>query len=278
MIYVSTGGLKLRAIDAIKLLKKNKINNIELSGGIYETNLEKKLTKIKNIKTSFHNYFPVPKKSFVLNLGSTNKIILAQTIKHCRLAIRLSAKLGIKYYSLHAPFRISLKPEDLGKVKKRYKLEKKHRVEKIFKNSLDHLLEYSKKKGVKILIENNVISPDNYKKFKSNPFLLVSPKEISNFFTNYRNDVGLLFDVAHFKVSSKTMGFDLTKGYNKIYKFINAYHLSDNNGFQDNNLFFSKNSWFIKKIKKNCLFYTIEVYSKDFKRIKKLINLIKKHI
>jgi len=92
------------------------------------------------------------------------------------------------------------------------------------------------------------------------------------------NDIGLLFDVAHFKVSSKTLGFNLHKGYKKIYKFIKAYHLSDNDGYNDNNSFFSNKSWFIKKLKKKCLFYTLEVYSDDFDRIKKQINLVKKFI
>ena len=177
MIYVSTGGLKLSATSSIKLLKENNIKNIELSGGIYEKDLKKKLLNLKKIKLSIHNYFPVPKLPFVLNIGSTDKKILNKSLKHVCNAINLSSILGIKHYSLHAPFRISLSTDDLGKIKKKYKIENKNKIEKIFKDSLNKLICYAKKKKVKLLIENNVISKENYKKYSTNPFLLTSPND-----------------------------------------------------------------------------------------------------
>ncbi len=43
-LYISTGGLRdLTPIQAIKKLNQNNIFNIELSGGKYEKNIEKKL-------------------------------------------------------------------------------------------------------------------------------------------------------------------------------------------------------------------------------------------
>ena len=127
-------------------------------------------------------------------------------------------------------------------------------------------------------MENNVISEKNLKEFRVNPFLLTNPKEIEKFFSNLDNNIGLLFDVAHFKVSSNSEKFDLKRGYKKIYKYIKAIHLSDNDGKADTNSTIKKNSWFLKILKKNLDYYSIEVYSKNIKLLKSQINLIKNHL
>ena len=77
-LFISTGGFKdLTPTQAIKKLNKNNIFNIELSGGKYEKNVGNKILKINNknnIRT--HNYFLYPKKNFVINLASENKLIV----------------------------------------------------------------------------------------------------------------------------------------------------------------------------------------------------------
>ena len=95
MIYVSTGGFsKENPFKIIKKLNKNKIFNIELSSGLYSRNLKTKLSKLKK-KNNFliHNYFPVPKNPFVLNLASLNKSINKKSFNHVKKAIILSSQL-----------------------------------------------------------------------------------------------------------------------------------------------------------------------------------------
>lgn len=128
------------------------------------------------------------------------------------------------------------------------------------------------------MVENNVISDKNFREFKENPFLLTNPKEIKKFFSKLDSNIGLLLDVAHFKVSSNSEKFNLKKGYKQIFKFIKAIHLSDNNGKADTNSKIKKDSWFLKILKKNLDYYSIEVYSKNIKLLKSQINLIKKNI
>ena len=114
--------------------------------------------------------------------------------------------------------------------------------------------------------------------FKTNPLLLTTPSEILNFFKKlkyYKLDIGLLLDVAHLKVSSKTLGFNLQKAHRDLSKIITAYHLSDNNGFQDSNQKFDKKSWFWKNLKKKVKFFTIEVYNVDYKVYLNLIKILK---
>ena len=75
-IYTSTtflpNGNKIS--KAISQLINNKIYNIELgSNHIYEKNYNYLLNK--NCNFLIHNYFPVPKKSFVINIASLDKKI-----------------------------------------------------------------------------------------------------------------------------------------------------------------------------------------------------------
>ena len=86
----------------------------------------------------------------------------------------------------------------------------------------------------------------------------------------------LLLDVGHLKVSSKTQGFNLVKGHEMLKPYIEGYHLSDNNGLQDSNSEFTKKSWFYSKMKKNIKYISIEVYTKNLKKLRSLQNLIRK--
>ena len=56
-----------------------------------------------------------------------------------------------------------------------------------------------------------MITKKNLDLFKDNPLLLTNPKEIINFFKLLPKDIGLLLDVGHLKVSSKSENFDLKK-------------------------------------------------------------------
>lgn len=119
MIFVSTGNLIINATNTskkIKILNNSKIYNIELSSGKYEQNLEKKLMNNKKSTFLVHNYFPVPKKGFVFNLSSKNVIIQKQSLNLAKKSIRLTRKLGAKYYSFHGGFLVDPKINQLGKV------------------------------------------------------------------------------------------------------------------------------------------------------------------
>ncbi len=282
-IYISTGGYKdKKGTEVFDKLKSEGIENIEFSGGIYIKNFEKHF--YKNIKsynncTQLHNYFPPPSKSFVFNLSSKNKIISKASIDLVKKNIIRSKKIGTQFYSFHAGFRIDPNFKDLGKQINRGMLITKKEALNIFYKRVIELSKFAKKYGIKLFIENNVISKKNLKKFKTNPFLLTTPNEIISFFNKLSkksNNIGLLLDVAHLKVSSKTLKFDLQKAHSSLKKYINAYHLSDNNGITDSNKKFSKNAWFWKHFKKKTDFITIEVYNVSGKEYADLLEIVKK--
>tara|TARA_B100001063_G_C16777560_1_gene566924 strand:+ start:425 stop:1288 length:864 start_codon:yes stop_codon:yes gene_type:complete len=282
-VFLSTGGFKnVKANKTIINYKKKNIFNIELSGGIYDKDINKNLLSFKkknpNIKFLIHNYFPPPKKPFVLNLASFNKNIEKLTINHYFKSIKLCRKLNIDIYSFHAGFRIDPKPKELGKKFKNNKLNDRAKTLKKFSENLKKICIYAKKNKVNVLIENNVITKKNLKSFKDDPFLLSHPKEIKEFFNKFPYKIGLLLDVAHLKVSSRSLNFNLKKSHESLKKYIKAYHLSDNNFIVDSNEAITHKSWFLKSLKKKLNYYTIEVYKKDLNKLKQQVDLVKKYL
>ena len=279
MIYLSTGGFqKLTPQSVIQKYNKIGINSIELSGGkyVHSQKIIKFLKEKHNINFALHNYFPVPKKKIVINLGSFEKKIFKKTFLNIKKSIDISSKLKSKYFGFHAGFLFDPNIKDLGKKFTDVRLQDRKKTINLFLTRVNLLAKEAKKKNVKILIENNVITIENFKKFKQNPLLLTHPDEIIKFFKKCDKDVGLLLDVGHLKVSAKTLGFDLLKAHEMLKPYIKGYHLSDNNGLRDSNKEFTKKSWFYDKLKKNVKYISIEVYTKNIKKLKSLQNLIRK--
>lgn len=278
-IFVSTSAIGNKNLHTIvNTFNKHKIKNIELSYGIHEKSFEKNFKKFyKKNNFIFHNYFPKPEKDFVINLASTNKEIRTKSLKFIKKNINFSSKYKIKYYSFHAGFLIDPDPKSLGGSIPKVLIQPKKKSIKLFISSVNALSRYAKEKKVQLFVENNVISKANLKKFKKNPLLMTEPKEIKNIMCKLPKNVKLLMDVAHLKVSSKTLKFNLIKSFKDLKKFTGAYHLSDNNGIIDNNKDIRRNSWFIDLIS-FVDFISIEVANKNLKSIKKQVNLIQKKI
>lgn len=278
-VFISTGHYKYAdpTLTLKKFLKEN-IYDIEFSGGLPMSlkNEKKFFNKLENYEMRLHNYFPPPKKKFVINLASRDEKILKKSIKHIKKSIVYSKKINAKFFSFHAGFRIDPHVNKLGRKFNKVEMTRKNMAEKIFLDSVKKISAFALKHGIKILIENNVINKKNLFLFKGNPMLLTHPTDIINFFKKTPNNVELLLDVGHLKVSSKTEGFHLTRSMKKLNKIVSGYHLSDNDFKEDKNLSFTKNSWFIKYLKKDLEYYTIEVYDKNISKLKKIKNFLEK--
>jgi len=281
MIYISSGNLKIKknnTSEIIKILNDNKIYNIELSSGKYDGLIEKKI--LKNNKSNFliHNYFPVPKIGFVFNLSSKNPIIQKKSLNLAKKAIRLSKKLGSKFFSFHGGFLVDPMINRLGREFNFTKIYSRKESIKLFIKNVRILYQYAKKFDVKLLIENNVLTEKNLNIFKCNPFLFIESKEIIAILQKFNSDVKLLVDLGHLKVSSKTLKFDKKKFLKKCNRYIEAYHISDNNSLEDQNDLITSKSWFWKSIKKNAKFYSLEIKTKSLKDIKNQCKIINRNL
>jgi hypothetical protein len=81
------------------------------------------------------------------------------------------------YYSFHAGFLCDINPQDLGKRIKKKKLNPREICKKLFIDRVSYIAKKANKLGIKIMIENNVITKGNIKEFGENPFLMSEPVE-----------------------------------------------------------------------------------------------------
>lgn len=196
-----------------------------------------------NIKKIIHNYFPAPEYPFVLNLASSNNNIRETSINHCKQGINLAKESSENIFSVHAGFCIDPVVSELGrKINYSTNYKKELHIQHFF-NSLNELLEYSSLEGVKLLIENNVISEENLIN-QNNPLLCCSSSEIIKTMEQINNpNLMLLLDTAHLKVSCNTLNLNLISEVEKLLPYIGAVHHSDNNGYVDNNIQLNNDYW-----------------------------------
>ncbi len=280
MIYISTGGFnKKSVIEVIKSLSQYDINAFELSGGIYTENLESQLKILSNkFKFTVHNYFPPPKKPFVLNLASLDETIYQKSLNHIKKSIKLASSIKSPFYSFHAGFLIDPKVKELGKTIKSNNLYNRDKCLERFIYALKILSQYASKYKIKLLVENNVITQSNLRKFDSNPLLMTDIESTKEIIKNFDQNLYFLVDVAHLKVSANTLDFDAC-AYLEIFKDkIGGYHLSDNDGLSDSNKEISKSSWFWSYLRNDLRYYTLEVYDQNPKVLFSQLELAREKI
>ncbi len=275
-IYISTGGFKeLSADKTSEKFFENGITEIELSGGVYEPNLIENLSNLINrgMKFQLHNYFPPPEKPFVLNLASNDTEIQKLSLNHVFKAIQSCGKLKSNTYSFHSGFLCDFKVSEIGKKINKRALYNREKSKNIFQENIIKISEVAKKNGINIMIENNVLSRKNIEEFKGNPFLMCDPEETKEIAKNLPNNVSLLVDVAHLKISSNSLNFKIEDFFSNCNSFIKGYHLSDNDGLSDTNGKISKNSWFWNYLNKDLNYYSLEIYKESFDVLNKTKNL-----
>ncbi len=284
MIYVSTACLSEKNLKQnLKLFNKLNVKNIELTGNIlYEKNYKKILQNYKfKHKFNFliHNYFPIPKKPFMLNLGTENSYLNKKSVDNCLKSIEICNELKLKKFSVHAPFLVNFKTSEAGKKIKERKISSKSKILKIFKKNFNLLKKYVDY-DLKLYVENNVLSKENFLNFnKQNPLMLTSFKD----YDDMRQEVNFmpLLDTGHLKVSCKTLKLDFTKEFKNFAKYTDFIQVSDNNSLSDQNKKIKYGSLIyklLKTLKNKKITYSIEVYGKmkNFLDTIKTLNRINK--
>lgn len=280
MIFISTGGYYERsAYESARELIANGFFNIELSGGQFSESLHQDLLKLKGQAClQIHNYFPPPRVPFVFNLGSLNIETADAAMQHARKAITWAADFSQPVYSFHAGFLLDPAPKELGRrIGKRELFDRETSLEK-FISRVNELAEFSRDLGVELLVENNVLSHSNYKEFGENPLLMVTPDEAVRIMESTLSNVNMLVDVAHLKVSARTLGFDPISMFTKCQKWIHAYHLSDNDGLSDSNQEVREDSWFWEHLQRDLKYYSLEIYKTDLDHMKRQFALTQKKL
>jgi sugar phosphate isomerase/epimerase len=267
-IYVSSYGLGFSRIDqTVKCLAEAGIREIELTGGSdWYADLEEGLFDLqKEFDLTFrcHNYFPPPKKHFVLNLASLDDEVWKMSKDHCQKALTLSGKMGAREYGVHAGFLIDIKLDELGKAVENRELFDRERALDRFAKTVEELNEFSSNLGLQLYMENNVINGRTLAKFGGiNPLLLCDSIAVTEM--QKRVKFSLLLDVAHLKVSCHSLNLDFEQELLKLAEKSDYLHISDNDGLADSNeTVFAESDLgsLLKKVALEKKKITIEIYS-----------------
>lgn len=279
MIYVSSACVKATKIkDAVEILQKEGFSNIELSGGTqpYEQMLDDLLELKDKYQLNYlcHNYFPPPQEAFVLNLASLDEEIAEKSLVHCFNAIDLSKKLGAKKFAVHAGFLINIPVNQIGKKIDQLPFFDERKGYLQFEKNLAELIAYAGE-DVKIYIENNVISSDNFKRFKQkDPFFYTSAENLGKI--DNKLNFEILLDVAHLKVSCHSLNLDFKAHLKQLFDKTDYIHISDNDGLSDLNLGLERDGDLheaLKQIWKKNKTVTLETYD-GMERLKETYKLI----
>ena len=265
MIYISSSCVNnARIRESVEELAANGFQNIELSGGteFYE-NFENDLLELKDrykLNYRCHNYFPPPKKPFVFNLASLNNETFKASFNHLQKAIILSNKLGADKFAFHAGSFIDIKLNEIGKkLSKDNLFDKKKSIERFCKAYIDIK---KQSKNVSLFIENNVFSRTNADTYDGeNPFMMTNFNEYKTL--KEKINFNLLLDVAHLKVSAKTLKLDWEDEFEKMMDASSYIHVSNNDGFHDLNNQLTKTSILASMLKQSDnqnKDFTLEIY------------------
>jgi sugar phosphate isomerase/epimerase len=276
MIYTSTGGFRGKtAFETSRQLLDEGINCIELSAGTYSESLLSDLKALtKDIRFQVHNYFPPPANPFVINLGSLDPEIGDRSVAHVKQALEWCQVLGGDHYSFHAGFLLDPKVDELGRKIINRNLFDRDACTEIFIDRVSHLAGIAQEAGITLMVENNVLSAKNAIEFEKNPLLMCDPDESRKIMTMMPSNVGLLIDVAHLKVSSRSLGFDPGRMFDQCRERIAGYHLSDNDGLEDSNQPFTEDAWFWPNLKADVGYYTVEVYGQPPAKLLQQVKLV----
>lgn len=248
MIYASTSCLKNPKIlsKVLDEYQKGEIENVEL--GSVHASFDVNILKKYDFNFLIHNYFPPPKKPFNFNLASQNPKIHSQSIRLAKSAIGLCRKIDSPLYTFHAGFTTD--PQTLGKPFSKEKIPSRSKSLTTFIDSVQVLVDFSKKYGIKIAIEPNVVQKFNLIRNRNELLLLAEYDEIELFYKFFKkSDVGILLDLGHTAVTSYWLNFDKNNFVLQCKGKVSAVHISNNNGKYDQHRSITKNCWQSSKLK-----------------------------
>ncbi len=249
-IFVSTNCIPgLQSISSrVSMYQNCGFNAIELGGGI--TVDDSSLSQITRTGAKFliHNYFPPPQETFVLNLASENNDILKRSLDMVSNAIDFAVHIGAPFYSVHAGFITD--PEFFDGTSFVFPSprspDQADCAVSRFTTAMKTVVDYAERRGIGILIENNVCS----EQLRGKLLLQTAEEFLSLFSVLQSSHLGLLLDTGHLNVSAHTLGFDRASFIDKMVPYIKAMHIHDNNGIADTHQPIEPSSWVLEILRR----------------------------
>lgn len=278
MIYVSSSCLKNKYIvETVRQLAEHGIKNIELSGGTeYYDDLEndlKRQQRIYGLNYTCHAYFPPHKNDIVVNLASCNDDIYRESIQHYKDCIAFLNRLEIRTLSIHAGFFIEISSDEIGKLIKTNTIYNKENSYERFICAYENIRELCLQNDIRLYLENNVLSEENYRQFRYRNYLMMTDSgTIAEM--KKKLEFNLLLDYGHLCVSSGTLGLSFQEECGKLGREAGWIHVSDNNGVKDLHLPLNQKSEIMKEVKRNHRIEDINITLETVGTIKEISDSI----
>ena len=244
--YVSSTFLpdESNIIDFLEIFYEKGIKNIELGSNhifcedIYNYDFIK-------FNTLVHNHFPPSKNNLIINITSDDEYIRKSSVDFIKKSISFSKDISAKLYTFHPGFKSDPISTSNSKLNYDFIWEEKNDefnnnlIKKLFKNSLDQIINHSKKIGQQIAIETEgSIS-------KSKLLLMQNLDDVEKFKQDYYpDDIGINLNIGHLNLAKKKYNFDEIEFYNLINDYIVAFECSHNSSNEDEHLPLIENDWY----------------------------------
>lgn len=250
MIYISTACLKGKYIgEILARFAENGIINIELSGGTeyYGTLFDdlKKFQDTYGVRYACHAYFPPPKEHFVVNLASCNDEIYTKSIEHYQNCIQMIRQLDCNTLSVHAGFYVEISPTQIGgELNDGIIYDHNAAIDRMC-SAYKKLEKECRQYNIIMYLENNVLNPDNFKRFHQVNQLMMTDYDAYQELAS-QMDFNLLLDIGHLHVSCGTMKKDFQYECRCFAEKACWLHISENNGQYDQHQPLLRNSEIVK--------------------------------
>ncbi|MBT6113839.1 MAG: sugar phosphate isomerase/epimerase, partial [Candidatus Marinimicrobia bacterium] len=231
--------------EALELCKEAGVQSVEIgSNHCYEESYG--YLSVYDFEYLVHNYFPIPQKSFVLNIASFDEIIRTMSIKHIKRAIDLCEKINAKLYSFHPGFLTDPKGSnntnsnfDFQWDENQLSVSNFKKAKELMYNALDEVVDYAESKKINIAIETEGSLN------KKDHLLMQQPKEYEEFMGKYSNsDIGINLNIGHLNLAANAFDFNRFDFIKLIQNYIVAMELSHNDGVEDQHLPLQANAWY----------------------------------
>ena len=231
--------------DALDLCFQNGIKSIEIGSNHSH---EKKYDYIDDFKFEYlvHNYFPVPKDSFVINIASSDDFIYQQSINQIKNSINFCSEIGAHLYTFHPGFLTDPLGSNLSNDNFDFQWDDNHlstsnslKANDLMYHALDEIIKYAQSKKIVIAIETE----GSFN--KKDHLLMQKPDEYEKFMKKYSDsDIGFNLNIGHLNLASNAFGFRRSDFVNLIQDYIVALELSHNDGFEDQHLLLQPDGWY----------------------------------
>ena len=232
-------------IYALELLNKGNIDIVELgSNHCYEGDYS--YLERFNFKYLVHNYFPIPKESFIVNIASLNNKIRLKSINHIKKAIEFCENIGAHLYTFHPGFMMDPDGSNISSVNYDFQWDENQIKKSNFNyakllmyNSLDEIIPFARKKSVKIAIETEgAVKKKDY-------LLMQQPREYKEFISKYTpQEIGINLNIGHLNLAANGFKFGKEEFVDLVQDYVVAMELSHNNGIEDQHLPLETDGWY----------------------------------